>query len=86
LLRKDRLRNKAGGVAFLIHKDVQFEPLFDHPADPFIEYIAIKVAQTFNIVNVYIPPESSCFSGHVPDLTYIFSIDDSIVLGDFKLP
>ena len=83
LLRKDRLRNKAGGVAFLIHKDVQFEPLFDHPADPFIEYIAIKVAN-INIVNVYIPPESSCFSGHVPDLTYIFSIDDSIVLGDFN--
>jgi len=67
----------------LIHKDVQFEPLFDHPADPFIEYIAIKVAN-INIVNVYIPPESSCFSGHVPDLTYIFSIDDSIVLGDFN--
>ena len=43
LLRKDRLKDSGGGLAFLIHNSIQFLSLPDIIQDPHIEYQAIKI-------------------------------------------
>ena len=43
LFRKDREKNSGGGLAFLVHKSIQFEKVPDPPPDPHLESQTIKV-------------------------------------------
>ena len=66
----------------MVHKDINFEPLPDPPADPHIECIGIKV-EGVSIIYIYIPPQSSCRPNYKPIITPLLPSGDAIVLGDF---
>ena len=83
LVRRDRGHNSGGGLAFLVHKSVQFTTLSDLPPDPHVEAQAIKVGN-ISIVNVYIPPTSSCVPGYSPTITRYLPTSDALVLGDLN--
>ena len=83
LVRKDRNRDKGGGLAFLIHKTIQFKALPNSPCDTYMESQAISVGET-NIVNIYIPPNSSCSNGYNPTLNDFLHMKDTLILGDFN--
>jgi hypothetical protein len=83
LIRKDRIKDAGGGLAFLIHKDVRYESLPDLPPDLHLETFGIKVAN-ISIINVYLPPVSSCSQGYVPDFSNILNYNDALLLGDFN--
>ena len=93
LVRKDRT-NKGGGLAFMVHKDLNFnvEPT---PAileqDEFLESITIKIPginkEDLYIRNIYIPPQSSCNTpNYVPPLEHIYDGlgKNSYIIGDFN--
>ena len=89
-MRKDRGTNKGGGLAFLVHKDVNFN-LVKEPAildqDPHLETLTINIPgkeQDLFIRNVYIPPQSSCGQNYTPPLNHIHDgLGDSYyILGD----
>ena len=83
LVRKDRSKDKGGGIATFVHKSILFSNNTDLPADGHTESLGIKVGN-INIRNVYIPPVSSCSPGFEPNINAILSEPDSIVLGDFN--
>ena len=83
MIRKDRVHDSGGGLAFLIHASVQFTSLPDPPPDPHIESQAIKVNNT-TITNIYIPPTSSCAPGYTPSITQYLTNGDAIVVGDLN--
>ena len=83
MVRKDRGRNKGGGLAFLIHDTVQYTVMADSTVDPHLEHLAIKV-NNLVIVNVYIPPASSCAAGYTPSLLNILPQSDALILGDMN--
>ena len=83
LIRKDRERDTGGGLAFLVHETIPFEPLPDVQLDKFTEYLAIKV-DNIKIVNIYIPPASSCDIGFSPNLDMLFTDNSTIIMGDFN--
>ena len=66
-VRKDRGRNKGGGLLFLIHHTIPFKQL-QTPAslanDPYLEELSIEISSSnkdpLTIRNLYIPPASSC--------------------------
>ena len=71
VLRKDRLRDKGGGI-------VQEE-------DGHTEALGISIELTeLKIVNVYIPPASSCPANFAPALGKIFDLKDAIIGGNFN--
>ena len=80
--RKDRKKDKGGGLAFLIHDSIQFQA-FNPPAsnDPYLEVLSVKI-NSLVIHNVYVPPTSSCGPNHSLDLNHLFNDADTIVLGD----
>ena len=82
LIRKDRLTDSGGGLAFLIHNSIQFQSLPSFQ-DPHIEYQAIKV-MNITIGNIYIPPTSSCTQGYIPSISRIFTDSDAVIVGDFN--
>ena len=91
-VRQDRGRDKGGGLAFLIHKEVSFN-LEKTPArlaqDPYLESMTISIPSKDSplyIRNVYIPPQSSCASGYAPPLNDLFTgLGDSYyILGDMN--
>ena len=82
LIRKDRVKDAGGGLAFLVHNSIQFQPLPDIQ-DPHIEYLAIKI-MNITIVNIYIPPTSSCTQGYTPSITRFLPDSDAVCLGDFN--
>ena len=65
IVRRDRKTGgKGGGLIFLIDKQIPFQHA-DIPEDPYdpIEVQAITIqseAEIINIINTYIPPDSSC--------------------------
>ena len=90
MVRKDRGTNKGGGIAFLIHEDLNFQ-LDVTPAtlenDPHIESDTITIISkesSLQIRNVYIPPTSSCQQGYSPPIKSLFEnlSDTSLILGD----
>jgi hypothetical protein len=95
LVRKDRGTDKGGGVAFLVHKDLNFT-LESTPAildqDLHLESITIKISKAINnndelfIRNIYIPPQSSCSQGYIPPLDRIYDDlgESAMVVGDFN--
>ena len=83
LVRKDRLKDKGGGLAFLVHKSIQFEVIPDAPPDPHLETQGIRVGDT-SIINIYLPPNSSCSSDYHFTLLHFLNMKDTIILGDFN--
>ena len=85
IVRKDRTKDKGGGVAIFVHKDLVFEELNIDPKDGHTEVAAIKIKldNEITIANVYIPPSSSCSKGFKPNLESVLKTD-SVVCGDFN--
>ena len=82
-VRKDRLSDKGGGLIIYIHKTLQFQMLPDFPFDGHTESLGILVGDT-NIINIYIPPTTSCTTGFKPKIQDFLPAGDSLVLGDFN--
>ena len=91
-VRQDRGTDKGGGLAFLVHKDVQFT-LEATPRslaqDPHMEIMTISIPgdeSPLKIRNVYIPPQSSCTQGYTPKLEDLhLDLGDSYyILGDLN--
>ena len=83
LVRKDRGKDKGGGLAFFVHDTILFQP---KPVqdDPHIEALCIKVGN-IEIVNLYLPPTTSCSTtGYTPKLTPFLPLSDAIVAGDLN--
>ena len=92
MVRKDRGKNKGGGLVFLVHESIPFQ-LIPTPAnlqnDQHTEELSISLpgnTNNFNIKNIYIPPVSSCTAGYTPPLEKILSTSDdsTIIVGDFN--
>ena len=92
MVRKDRGKNKGGGLVFLVHELIPFQ-LIPTPAnlqnDQHTEELSISLpgnTNNFNIKNIYIPPVSSCTAGYTPPLENILSTSDdsTIIVGDFN--
>ena len=58
IVRKDRVHDKGGGLAFMIHKSLQYTVL-EVTEDQQFEHEAIKVGN-LQLVNIYIPPAIRC--------------------------
>ena len=83
LIRKDRQTDAGGGLAFIVHNSIQYQKLPDTPPDLHIETAGIKIAD-ITIINVYVPPVTSCTPGYNPDFSRILSHSDAIIMGDFN--
>ena len=91
-IRKDRpAQDGGGGVAFLIHNSVSYTEVNTRQfflQDNTIEHIGIKVKideHDLTLLNLYIPPCTSCPADHEVDLQPLLSADyhtDVIVMGD----
>ena len=93
MLRKDRVKDKGGGLVFLVHQDIPFEEIPTPPDlanDPHAEVLTIKIpgkSNSLKIRNVYIPPTTSCCTPQykAPMDKILENLDDStLVLGDFN--
>ena len=86
LIRKDRMKNKGGGVAFLVQHSLQYRNLDCTVSDEHTEAqgIAIKGDEEVHLYNVYIPPVSSCSSGLRPQLDELFDSRHASIMGDFN--
>ncbi len=87
VVRRDRSTNRGGGLLFLVHHSVNFKHHAITINDNHTEVLAIKVL--FNnlelcIVNIYIPPASSCSSGFIPQISHLFRLQDTLLIGDFN--
>ena len=83
-VRKDRDKNKGGGLLFLVHKTINFSPVELTTDDPHLEAQAIQV-NNLRIVNVYLPPASSCSTtGYNPSIAHLLTNQDSLIMGDFN--
>ena len=90
LIRRDRPTGGGGGLAILVHHDVEFAP-FDvsNLNDGVIEIQAVKLYlrnHPLCFYNIYVPPASSCPPNYSPNFEDIFdSADgDAIFVGDFN--
>ena len=91
-VRRDRPGGRrVGGLLTLVHHSIQFtelptDPLF--PGDSWTEHLGVTVIwgdSKINIINIYIPPPSSCPSHFRPDLSLLLDPQDpTIVMGDFN--
>ena len=93
ILRADRERDKGGGLVTLIHHSLTFTPVdLSHlyASDPFVELLAHSVIsenKPTTIVNLYVPPASSCPPRHrfnLDPLLQALDGEDAIILGDFN--
>ena len=86
-VRRDRPTGGGGGLITLVHHSVAFtEVNTNHlfPGDSTAEHLAIEVdidGAKLLVVNVYIPPISSCPTGYTPNLTHLFSSTDDTLAG-----
>ena len=74
IIRKDRERDRSGGLAFLVRDTVQFRSLDIPPSPTTLEQQAIAIQSgdgELAIVNIYIPPVSSSTTGYVPSLNHL---------------
>ena len=60
-----------------------FQTVPDLPDDLHTESLAIKV-ENLTIINLYIPPSSSCAQGYAPSLLPFLNTDDTLILGDLN--
>ncbi len=83
MYRLDRDRNKGGGLVIYIHESIPFIPLQSPLDDNTTESQAIQFGD-LTIVNVYIPPVTSCPPDYMPDFQSLFPSGEALVLGDFN--
>ena len=90
-VRRDRPNGGGGGLLLLVHVSVSYTPLDvpDSVNDGVTEALAVTASlggKSFRIINIYIPPASSCPAGYAPDFADLLSFagDDALVLGDFN--
>lgn len=90
IVRLDRASNKGKGLAFIVHQSLSHRPaIIPPPSTPDIHIeqmgIVIKSGNTeITIVNIYIPPVSSCESGYVASMEHLLTIQDCLILGDIN--
>ena len=92
LVRKDRGKDKGGGIAFLVHESVPFEQIPESQTlanDPHLESLTISIKgkdDNLQIRNIYLPPVSSCEQQYNPPIEHIFNNlnTTSMILGDFN--
>ena len=94
MVRRDRpSADGGGGLAFLVREDTPYLPLdtdslFSSDAVTEHQGIIVTIQNTkIAIVNIYIPPASSCPPDFSPHLTSLFDRDfgcDTLVVGDFN--
>ena len=87
IIRKDRERDRSGGLAFLVRDTVQFRSLDIPPSPTTLEQQAIAIQSgdgELAIVNIYIPPVSSSPTGYVPSLNHLQYLRECLILGDFN--
>ena len=96
MVRKDRpSQDGGGGLAILVHHSISFLPFntdqfFQH--DNISEHQGIIITlpggvSTLHLINIYIPPCTSCPPGHTPVLDPLFGglqLLDCLVMGDFN--
>ena len=93
ILRLDR-SNKGGGLAFFLRKDLlvadtssSVRALLPRHQLTTTEIQSCKIttrAGELNLINVYIPPASSCPAGFLPTLAPLASVPNVILMGDFN--
>ncbi|XP_054088729.1 uncharacterized protein LOC128922414 [Zeugodacus cucurbitae] len=89
VLRKDRERDSGGGLAFILHKTMQYR-LIEGDIDrrvTSLEYQGIAVRSgdvELEIFNIYIPPVTSCPTGYHPNISALLRGENRLVLGDFN--
>ena len=90
-VRKDREKDKGGGVAFLVHDSIPFNRESSPPSlkdDPHLEELTISISSNnapLQIRNIYLPPASSCSTpGYSAPLNQIYDNlnSTSLILGD----
>lgn len=91
IVRLDRDRGGiGGGIAFLIHKSIMYSSIT--LPDPIlalapIEQQAISISSgttTTTLVNVYIPPVTSCPSGSTANIDHLLDQNFGVIMGDFN--
>ncbi|KAI5753538.1 hypothetical protein M8J77_001119 [Diaphorina citri] len=90
IIRHDRPNSeRGGGLAFIIHDSILYKTFMLPPSlpDEVIEQQCISVhsgTTELKIINVYIPPISSCPSGYRASISHLLNSDDTIIVGDFN--
>ena len=94
VIRADRPpgRGKGGGLAFIVKNTIHHQVInlpLPPPGDKHLEQQAIMLRGTehnITLINVYIPPESSCSNGYRPSIEHLLNLspEDSIIVGDFN--
>lgn len=90
IIRCDRNSSEGGGLAFIIKNTAKYKTTSLPPppnTDKTIEQQCISIysgKSELNLVNIYIPPASSCPSGYRPSINHILGLDDCIIMGDFN--
>ena len=90
-VRRDRPAGRGGGLITLVHHSSTFKELNTgniFPNDQVAEIQGIEVWMggcSLRIVNVYIPPPSSCPPGYAPEFDRLLDIEgDGLIVGDFN--
>ena len=92
VIRRDRPTGGGGGLMILVQHDVKFSHIDTSSLtnqDPTLEILGVTV--TFNgsdldILNLYIPPISSCPPGYSPNFPSLLDLptNDALFFGDFN--
>lgn len=89
--RRDRPGGRGGGLLTLVRHDVHYSNLDTSTlfnGDITIETQGITASLNgapLKIINLYIPPATSCPPGYIPNLAAILAItDDCLIVGDFN--
>jgi hypothetical protein len=91
-VRKDRPAGGGGGLVILIHHSVSFTHIDVSALTDFdlsLELLAVCIeigSFKLDVYNVYLPPASSCPTGHRTVFTTLFASpsNDALILGDFN--
>ena len=90
IVRKDRMSNKGRGLASLIHNTIQYSvalPPAPTAQDNVMEAQAVSIVSVFTIVlllNIYIPPTTSCPSGYSASIGHLLTAHNFIIMCDFN--
>ena len=82
----DHPSGNGGGLLLLIHNSIHFS-IINLPRSPTIEQQAISIKSnntTITIINIYIPPTSSCPTNFKATINHLLNIPNSYILGDFN--